>query len=188
MACDVKTIFQKLIANFHRNAFKHFGNGTKLNPTASIHKKSLISIGENSFIGKWCHISVVEPAYLKIGNYVGISPYTKILAGDRKLDVVGKYFMTIAEPINLPVIIEDDTMIGMESMILKGVTIGEGAVIGARSLVVKNILPYSIAVGMPARMVKLRFKWEDIPRHMDAIHSQYDIHRLKDEYKMAGLI
>lgn len=172
----------------YKKQFLSIGYGVKINPTSEIGRKQLISIGDYSFIGKWCHISIVEPSSLYIGNYVGISPYVKILGGDRNLFTVGKYYMTINDPINIPIRIEDDTMIGMDAMILKGVTIGEGAIIGAKSLVVKNILPYTIAVGMPAKMVKLRFRLEDIQKHMSSIQSDYDFYELKEMYKQVNLI
>ena len=53
-----------------------------------------------------------------------------------------------------PVTIGNDVWIGMRSIIMPGVTIGEGAVIGAGSVVTKNIPPYSIAVGTPAKVIK----------------------------------
>ena len=53
-----------------------------------------------------------------------------------------------------PVIIEDDAWIGFGSSILRGVTIGRGAIVGACSVVTKDVLPYTVVVGNPAQMVK----------------------------------
>ena len=53
-----------------------------------------------------------------------------------------------------PIIIHDHTWIGIESIILKGVTIGEGAIVGARSVVTKDVPPYTIVAGNPAKVVK----------------------------------
>ena len=58
-----------------------------------------------------------------------------------------------------PVIIENKVWIGFNAAILKGVTIGEGSVIGAMSIVTKNIPPYSIVAGNPARILR------DIPEN-----------------------
>ena len=55
-----------------------------------------------------------------------------------------------------PVIIEDDVWIGARVCILPGVTIGHGSVVGACAVVSKSIPPYSVAVGNPARVVKVR--------------------------------
>jgi lipopolysaccharide O-acetyltransferase len=65
-----------------------------------------------------------------------------------------------------PIIIEDNVWIGESVSILPGVTIGQGSIVGANSLVSKNIPPYAIAVGNPAKVIKTyNFtigKWEKI--------------------------
>ena len=53
-----------------------------------------------------------------------------------------------------PIIIEDKVWIGFGATILKGVTIGEGAVVGAKSVVTKNVLPWTVVAGNPASIVK----------------------------------
>ena len=58
--------------------------------------------------------------------------------------------------IGLGIKIEDDVWIGAGAIILDGVTIGRGSVIGAGAVVTKNIPPYSVAVGVPARVIKKR--------------------------------
>jgi acetyltransferase-like isoleucine patch superfamily enzyme len=179
----VKNIVKKLFYYYYLIRFNAFGENSKINPTASINNKNLISIGKNSFIGKWCHISIAEGSTLTIGNYVGISPYVKIIGGDRNLSIVGEYFMTVFDGQNKPIVIEDDVMVGMGAMILKGVTIGEGAVIGAKALVTRDILPYTVAVGNPAKMVKLRFSKKDIKTHMESIQSSHEYALLKQAYE-----
>lgn len=72
------------------------------------------------------------------------------------------------------VVIGNDVWVGWEAMILSGVTIGDGAVIGARALVTKDVPPYAIVGGVPAKVIKYRFgpertqellalKWWDWP-------------------------
>lgn len=63
------------------------------------------------------------------------------------------------------VIIEDGVWIGCNVTILKGVTIGRGAVVGAGSLVTKDVPPYAIAVGNPAKVIKSRFTADQIEEH-----------------------
>lgn len=53
-----------------------------------------------------------------------------------------------------PIVIKDNAFVGARSIILKGVTIGEGAVVGAGSVISKDVPPYTIVVGNPARVVK----------------------------------
>ena len=73
------------------------------------------------------------------------------------------------------IVIGSDVWIGYEAVILSGVTIGDGAIIGARAVVTKDVPPYTIACGVPARQIRRRFsdetiaallelKWWDWPR------------------------
>jgi len=188
MIIMIKILLKKLLFKYYKYKLLELGEGTKINPTSTINDKKLIRIGHHSFIGKYCHISIVKPSSLKIGNYVGISPYVKILGGDRNLFTVGKYFMTIRDGQNKPIVIEDDVMIGMDAMILKGVTIYEGSIIGARAVVTKNVLPYTIAVGSPAKMVKLRFTPEELRQHLKIINSRYEYGSLIESYRAHRLL
>ena len=62
------------------------------------------------------------------------------------------------------IVIGNDVWIGYEAIILAGVTIGDGAIIGARAVVTKDIPPYTIVGGTPARPIRKRFSEEDIDR------------------------
>ena len=66
------------------------------------------------------------------------------------------------------VVIQNDVWIGMGALILSGVTIGNGAVVGARSVVTRSVPPYALAAGNPARVVRLRFS-EDQIRQLERI-------------------
>jgi len=61
-----------------------------------------------------------------------------------------------------PIIVGNDVWIGRRAMILSGVTIGHGAVIGAAAVVSRDVPPFAVVVGNPARIVKFRFSPEDI--------------------------
>lgn len=61
--------------------------------------------------------------------------------------------------------IEDDVWVGANAILLKGVTIGEGAVVAAGSIVSKDVPPYSVVAGIPATVKKMRFTAEEIELH-----------------------
>ena len=65
---------------------------------------------------------------------------------------------------NVDVVVGSDVWIGREALILAGVTIGDGAVIGARSIVTKDVPPYTVAASAPAKVVRYRFPGELIQR------------------------
>ncbi len=99
---------------------------------------------ENCTIGKWCSIS----------DHVWICP------AEHRLDRI------LSHPImgnkkTLRVTIGNDVLISHNVTVLEGVTIGNGAVIGAGAVVTKDVAPYSIVGGGPARLLKMRFP-EDI--------------------------
>ncbi len=121
-------------------------------------------------------VIIMSPQRLVIGNHVLINAYSII--GAQSGISIGNYVM-LGYNVNLatvnhkytnpklpikkqgeygaPISIEDDVWIGANVTILPGITIGKGAIIGANSVVTKNIKPYSIAAGIPARHIKYRF-------------------------------
>lgn len=128
-----------------------------------------IKIGKNSSIGGRALILCTR-AKLIIGNYVMIGPQVTIITGDHKINAIGKYMADVSDsekdPENdLPVVIEDDVWIGANSTILKGVTIGEGSVIAAGSVVTKNVTAYTVVGGVPAKIIKNRFTDEELKMH-----------------------
>lgn len=119
-----------------------------------------------------------EGATLKIGRYCSIAGGVSILlAGEHHYDWVSSYpfgFFANGED-GLParsvtkgdVVIGSDVWIGFDAMILSGVKIGDGAVIAARALVNKDVEPYAIVGGVPARHLRYRFSEETIKRMLE---------------------
>lgn len=119
-----------------------------------------------------------QGARLKIGRFCCLAGGIKIILGDNhRLDWLTTYNFPIF-PDQWPesagikdywftkgdVVIGNDVWIGQDVTILSGVTIGDGAVIGAGSVVAKDVEPYAIVVGNPARLVRKRFSEEAIAR------------------------
>jgi len=84
---------------------------------------------------------------------------------DHRYDVVGKSVWSSGRGPAGRVTVEDDVWIGQSVTILAPLTIGRGAVIAAGSVVVKDVPPYSIVAGVPARVIKMRFRPEQIAEH-----------------------
>lgn len=119
--------------------------------------KTIINIGKNVQLNDYVHIAAVEQ--LTIADNVLIA--SKVFITDHNH---GSYSGDIQDsPLSIPkdrplysspVLIEQNVWIGEFVCVLPGVTIGEGSIIGAMSVVNKDIPPYSIAVGSPAKVVK----------------------------------
>lgn len=107
-----------------------------------------IAIGDNTVINRQCYLD--GRIQLTIGNNVSISVQTMILTLTH--DPQSPTFGCLPKPVT----IEDRAWIGARAMILPGVRIGEGAIVGAGAVVSKDVEPYTIVVGNPARVVKTR--------------------------------
>jgi len=105
---------------------------------------------------------------LRIGRYVSISQGVKfLLGGNHAIDAYTTYPVrarllgSVADSRTKgQITVEDDVWIGMDALILSGVTIGRGAVVGARAVVSRDVPPLAVVVGNPARVVKYRFSGE----------------------------
>ncbi len=140
------------------------------------HAGGPVNIGDNVRIYRDTIIETGEGAGFSIGNYSSIHPRCQFNAYMEPIEI-GHHVMIAAncsfysydhgisadipirsQPLNSrgPIIIEDEAWIGTGAIILSGVRIGTGAVVGAGAVVTKNIPPGGIAVGNPARVVKMR--------------------------------
>lgn len=113
-------------------------------------------IGDYSYIGYNCFITKAE-----IGRYVSIANGVMIGQGEHDLSHISNSSLFYDNPYDIlterKCIIESDVWIGAGSIIRRGITIGTGAVIGANSFVNKDIPPYAVAVGSPAKVIKYKF-------------------------------
>lgn len=145
--------------------FKKVGNNFIYDPKSCFLTPQYIELGDNVFIGDNAYIS----ANLKIGNNVIIGPKLLILGGNHIFAVKGKSvrFLHPKERENVKTIfIEDEVWCGASVIVLDGVKIGMGAVIGAGSIVSKEIPPYVIAVGNPCKIIKMIFDNETLINHI----------------------
>lgn len=104
---------------------------------------------------------------LIVGNYVSIARGVKFLLGGQHQMATLTSFPLYSKLIQLDpfrdartngkIIVEDEVWIGMGATILSGVRIGKGAIVGAGSVVTKDVEPYSIVGGNPAMLIKMRF-------------------------------
>ena len=103
--------------------------GAVINIGAEIGDKTMIDMGAvlggRAIVGKNCHIGAGS-----------------VLAG------------VVEPPSATPVVIEDDVIIGANAVVLEGVRVGKGAIVGAGAVVTKDVAPYTVVVGMPAKKIK----------------------------------
>lgn len=183
MTLSLKKILRKIRINYLIN-FKwkrySFGKNPFIGRMVFIWAKNNITIGDNFYIGKFSEIE----CDVKIGNNVMFADH---------VGLIGKYdhhYQQIGVPTRLAsqirdenynwkgldekIIIEDDVWVGFNSIILSGVTLGQGSIIAAGSVVTNDVLPFSIYAGVPAKKIKNRFDSEkDRDEHLKLYRLNY---------------
>lgn len=156
----------KIYRYFKRLNIKFFYQLHNVHPTFNIGGKSHISkdliADAFSYIGKNC---LIYPG-VSIGRYTMLAQNVQIIGADHRYDIPGIPITFSGRPKLDKTIIGQDVWIGANSIVLAGVTIGDGAIIAAGSVVTKDVPPFSIVGGVPAKMIKPRFSNDkDIDNH-----------------------
>lgn len=133
----------------------HCGKNVNIERGAKFNRH--ITLGSNSGIGYMSSVA----AHTVIGDNVMMGPEVIMYDVNHKIERIDIPMCKQGFHPPKPIIIGDDVWIGRRVMILPGVHIGNGCVIGAGAVVAKDIPPYSVAVGNPARVIKNRKEeWE----------------------------
>jgi acetyltransferase-like isoleucine patch superfamily enzyme len=127
--------------------------GNRIGNYTVIQGSAKISFGRGTYCNEFCVFGV--NAGIKIGRNVMIAPAVTIRDTDHQSDALDVP-MARQGIVTAPVDIGDDVWIGHGAIILKGVTVGRGAIIAAGAVVTKNIPEYSIAAGVPAKVLRMR--------------------------------
>ncbi|MBE3143924.1 MAG: acyltransferase [Planctomycetes bacterium] len=166
-------------AELKKLAFKTIGKDVLISRYARIYSMKDIEIGSNVRIDDFCLLS----GKIKIGSHVHISAYASLCGGEKwitlddfvnvsqKVEIYAKTDdfsgATLTNPtipdkfknlVEADVILKKHVLVGVGSVVLPGVTLEEGSVIGALSLVKNSTSPWSINVGIPAKKIKDRQK------------------------------
>lgn len=145
--------------------------------------RSCVSVGKKTY-GKLFVVTSNHKTRLNVGSYCSIGPNVVfVVSGSHPMDSISTFPFKVyslnetTEDIEeKDMYIDDDVWIGANVTVLSGVHIGQGAVIGAGSVVTKDIPPYAVAMGVPAKVVKYRFD-EDIIKQL----LQVDFSKLTDD-------
>ena len=143
---------------------------------------SVVSVGNYSY-GDLNVMANGNRQHLKIGHFCSIaSGVTFVLSADHPLEKISTFpFKTMclgitdSEAVSKgDIIVGDDVWIGQNAVILSGVTIGQGAVIAAGAVVNKDVPPYAVVGGVPAKLIKYRFDQSIINKMIKIDYSKLD--------------
>lgn len=154
-------VIKQFFGNIHRKRLEKMMDWAILDPflprklRPAILRKLGCHVGKNAFIGDYVRVDLQHANMIYIGEYAHITSGCRLLCHQRDLSNyrVGDN-AALCGYRKGEIHIGKGVMVGMESTIMPGVTIGDGAIIGAGSLVVKDIPAWTVAMGVPAKVVK----------------------------------
>lgn len=152
------------VANFEKNVKYHFD-----------------FIGDKLIIGKFCQIASGATFIMNGGNHLtdGISTFPFQIFGEAWADAMeGKSYPTKGDTI-----IGNDVWIGYDATIMPGITVGHGAIIATKAVVTKDIPPYAIVGGNPAKVIKMRFSESKIEKLLALAWWDWPIERITQNVK-----
>lgn len=165
-----------------RHAFHRHGRGIIFDPDGFYTYKS-IDIGDNVSINRNA-IFMATKSRIVIGNKVMFGYNVTVIGGNHNTSVVGQFMGDVQDKMpenDQDVVFEDDIWVSSGVIILKGVRVGRGSIVAAGAVVNKDVLPYSVVGGVPAKKISMRFEDpETIIRHEAVLYPPEK--RLSREY------
>jgi acetyltransferase-like isoleucine patch superfamily enzyme len=145
-----------------RRRFLACGDDVVFDPLSSDITYEQVRVGSRVYLGEAVYLS----GQVDIGDDVMLAPMVHVTDGYHRIGLVGASIRDSGPGAKVRVHIEDDVWVGARATIMRGVRVGEGSVIGAASLVTKDIPPYVVAVGTPCAPIRRRFDDEELREHL----------------------
>lgn len=159
----------------NRNKFGHIGNHVILSPPYNISNQKNVYIGDHVGILPNSFISAIHADFVIKGHCAIAENFTAHTGNHARIN--GLFITDVTDEIkpkgyDEDIVIEDDVWIGCNVTILSGVHIGRGATIAAGAVVNKDIPPYCIAGGVPARPIKFYWSTDEIIVHESKLYTE----------------
>jgi acetyltransferase-like isoleucine patch superfamily enzyme len=171
MRTIVRILWRKLYALYGIRQNVFIGENLHLGIGSILWAPKRLEIGKNVYIGKFCTIECdgsigddtviannvgfvgrIDHDFRTIGKTLRQAPWV----GDPEALCAGK---------KLSIVVESDVWVGYGSVLISGIKVGRGAIVAAGSVVTKNVAPYAIVAGNPARQIGTRFSEAEVVKH-----------------------
>lgn len=167
-------IFARYSSNLIHKQLCFFGEKSNIAYPFEIQGSNNIWIGEHVNIRAYSTLTAVN-AKIIIKKWTGAAPFLYISTGNHMM-IPGRFYRSITNDekeigYDADVVINEDVWIASRVTILKGVNVGRGAIIAAGAVVNRDVLPYSIVGGVPAKFIKFKWTIEQIMYHEEKLYA-----------------
>lgn len=173
-----------------RRKISRLGQNARTAGYVSVFGGKNVAIGDDFFCGRNFYVSTSAFAKVTIGHAVMLGPEVMFLGGDHDFQHFESHmrFHSVENSQSQDIVVEDGAWLGARCVVLSGASIGEGAVVGAASVIRKHVPPYSIAVGNQLRIVAPRFKRRSqLEQMLKNVQSRYSLEEILQDYARVGL-
>lgn len=159
---------------YPRKAFGYIGEKVSLTPPLEISKpKNVFLYGDNGLSDA---IILTTNARFIMKPHSGSASGLKVSTGNHAM-ILGRFYRTITEEekpngMDRDVVVESDVWISMNVTLLAGVTVGRGATLAAGTVVTKDVVPYSLTGGVPAKFIKFKWTIDEIIEHEKQLYPE----------------
>ena len=151
------------------------GKGFHVAWKVTMHGNDMVA-GDYVYIGPYTEIS----PKITIGNYTSISSYVVFTGADHCYDKPGLPIRFSGRPDSVKTAIGHDVLIGHGVTIMRGITIGNGSIVGSGAVVTRDVPPYAIVGGIPAKIIRYRFNEAEQKVHEAMLSAEtFDVGLLK---------
>lgn len=165
-------IFKHYYVNPNPTQFGYFGKGARIGIPADLKNQGNIYLYDFARIG--CRSTIMTMGNSRFVMKHGcLTAEGLVVVTSNHRQHIGQFLSGRNEDNEYKdIIVEEDVWIGINVTLLAGSHIGRGAIIGACSVVTKDIPPYAVAVGNPAKVIKFKWSIEDIMKHESLLYPQ----------------
>jgi len=156
----IGNVLHRIPEYFIKKSFKTCGKKSRVLKGSNFAGIKNITVGNKVTIGT-NNVFMTTKAKIFIGDNVMFGPNCFVITGGHRIDVEGIPMSDVTEKLpdnDKDIIFEGDNWIGANAIILKGVVIGKGSIVAAGAVVTKDVEPYTVVGGNPAKFIKNRFE------------------------------